>query len=182
VFLPPRPTGETIHSLSFYCYSLSGTEVLCRRSAFYRSILELHRFKALVSFACPCPSSCGSNLRNCFSLFRAKLLHSDECGNPPVLLAFGQRSTGMCLPEPSPTQRCGNNVCESPFILTCPCLAISSDLLATLNFFEQYAAAPYCPNNANSPGDKVTCAVGNCPLVEADGTLTLSEFQKYVPK
>lgn len=55
--------------------------------------------------------------------------------------------------------------------------AISSDLLATLNLYEQYAAAPYCPNNVNSVGDKLTCSAGNCPLVQADNTLTLSEFQ-----
>ncbi|OCK81543.1 alpha/beta-hydrolase [Lepidopterella palustris CBS 459.81] len=48
---------------------------------------------------------------------------------------------------------------------------------ATLNFYEQYAAAAYCPSNNDSPNTKVTCSSGNCPLVESDDTNTVSEFQ-----
>ncbi|KAF2840229.1 alpha/beta-hydrolase [Patellaria atrata CBS 101060] len=42
---------------------------------------------------------------------------------------------------------------------------------------EQYAAAGYCPGNNNSPGTKLTCTSGVCPLVEAANTNTVIEFQ-----
>jgi len=64
--------------------------------------------------------------------------------------------------------------------LTSPLLAVSADVLARLNLYEQYAAAAYCPGNNNSPNTKVTCSTGNCPLVQAANTNTVSEFQKYV--
>ncbi|KAF7508723.1 hypothetical protein GJ744_008970 [Endocarpon pusillum] len=54
---------------------------------------------------------------------------------------------------------------------------VSADVLGRLNLWEQYAAAAYCVANNNSPGTKVTCAAGNCPLVEAATTTTLIEFQ-----
>ncbi|ORY15353.1 Alpha/Beta hydrolase protein [Clohesyomyces aquaticus] len=41
---------------------------------------------------------------------------------------------------------------------------------------QQYAAAAYCPLNINTTGTKVTCSVGNCPLVEAADTKTEVEF------
>jgi len=66
-----------------------------------------------------------------------------------------------CLAAPMPIQR----------------RAISSDLLVTLNLFEQYAAAAYCPSNNDSPNTKVTCSSGNCPLVESANTNTVIEFQ-----
>ncbi|KAF2197958.1 alpha/beta-hydrolase [Delitschia confertaspora ATCC 74209] len=54
---------------------------------------------------------------------------------------------------------------------------INSDLLANFNLFEQYAAAAYCSGNNDSPNSKVTCPYGNCPLVQAASTITLTEFQ-----
>ena len=46
---------------------------------------------------------------------------------------------------------------------------------------EQYAAAAYCSVNYNGiPNMKVTCSSGNCPMVEADATDTLTEFEKWV--
>ncbi|KAF2476422.1 alpha/beta-hydrolase [Lindgomyces ingoldianus] len=42
---------------------------------------------------------------------------------------------------------------------------------------EQYSAAAYCPSNNNSPGDKVTCSSGNCPLVQSAKTKTVTEFE-----
>lgn len=54
---------------------------------------------------------------------------------------------------------------------------VSADVLGQLNLWEQYAAAAYCVTNNDSPGTKVTCAAGNCPLVEAASTTTLIEFQ-----
>ncbi|KAI9788714.1 MAG: hypothetical protein M1835_002113 [Candelina submexicana] len=56
-------------------------------------------------------------------------------------------------------------------------LAISADLLAKFNLAEQFAAAAYCPSNNNSPGNKLACSSGNCPLVEAANTITFTEFQ-----
>lgn len=56
--------------------------------------------------------------------------------------------------------------------------AVSQEVFDDLNFYEQYAAAGYCEANNNSTGSKVTCESGNCPLVEADDTETLLEFQK----
>lgn len=68
---------------------------------------------------------------------------------------------GLCFAAPTPIQR----------------RAISSELLAALNLFEQYAAAAYCPSNNDSPNTKVTCSSGNCPLVESSNTNTVVEFQ-----
>jgi Lipase 3 N-terminal region len=55
---------------------------------------------------------------------------------------------------------------------------VSAGVLSQLNLWEQYAAAAYCVSNNNSPGNKVSCAAGNCPLVEAATTTTTIEFQK----
>jgi hypothetical protein len=60
--------------------------------------------------------------------------------------------------------------------LTIP-TAISSDVLSRLQFFSQYSAAAYCPSNNNSPNTKLSCAQGNCPLVESASTSTVSEFE-----
>ncbi|RHZ54512.1 lipase family protein [Aspergillus thermomutatus] len=54
--------------------------------------------------------------------------------------------------------------------------AVSSSVLQELSLFAQYSAASYCTNNINSTGTKLTCSAGNCPLVEAANTKTLSEF------
>ncbi|KAI9788784.1 MAG: hypothetical protein M1816_006565 [Peltula sp. TS41687] len=54
---------------------------------------------------------------------------------------------------------------------------ITSDLLSTFKLFSQYAGASYCPGNNDSPNTKITCAAGNCPLVEASDTKTASEFE-----
>jgi triacylglycerol lipase len=57
---------------------------------------------------------------------------------------------------------------------------VSSSVLQKLSLFAQYSAASYCTNNINSTGTKLTCSAGNCPLVEAANTKTLSEFYEYV--
>jgi triacylglycerol lipase len=53
---------------------------------------------------------------------------------------------------------------------------VSASVLQRLTLFAQYSAAAYCTNNINSTGTKLTCAAGNCPLVEAANTVTLAEF------
>ncbi|KAE8149607.1 Alpha/Beta hydrolase protein [Aspergillus avenaceus] len=70
-----------------------------------------------------------------------------------------------------------------PFItlgLSAPTLSprdIPPSFLQTLTLYAQYSAAAYCPDNSNSPGTKLTCSAGNCPLVENADTNTLSEFE-----
>ncbi|KAK5059958.1 hypothetical protein LTR84_009841 [Exophiala bonariae] len=56
--------------------------------------------------------------------------------------------------------------------------AVSQTLLDQLSFYEQYAAAAYCPAN-NSPGSTtaITCEAGNCPLVQTAGAQSVLEFQ-----
>ncbi|KAL1630957.1 hypothetical protein SLS56_004631 [Neofusicoccum ribis] len=55
--------------------------------------------------------------------------------------------------------------------------AVSADLLAKFNLFEQYAAAAYCGTNNDSPGTEVSCSSGNCPLVDTASTNTTLEFE-----
>ncbi|KAB8224531.1 hypothetical protein BDV33DRAFT_233451 [Aspergillus novoparasiticus] len=55
---------------------------------------------------------------------------------------------------------------------------VSSSLLNNLDLLAQYSAAAYCSENLNSTGTKLTCSVGNCPLVEAASTQTLDEFNE----
>jgi hypothetical protein len=55
---------------------------------------------------------------------------------------------------------------------------VSADVLNQLNLWEQYAAAAYCVSNNDSPGNKVSCVAGNCPLVQGATTTTSIEFQK----
>ncbi|KAF1831946.1 alpha/beta-hydrolase [Decorospora gaudefroyi] len=55
--------------------------------------------------------------------------------------------------------------------------AVSSDTLSQLKFFSQYSAAAYCLGNNNSPNTKLSCPQGNCALVEAANTTTLTEFE-----
>ncbi|KAK2756508.1 hypothetical protein FQN54_005401 [Arachnomyces sp. PD_36] len=55
--------------------------------------------------------------------------------------------------------------------------AVEANLLEEFGFYGQYAAAAYCPGNNNSTGTKLTCSTGNCPLVEAANTTTLTEFE-----
>lgn len=57
--------------------------------------------------------------------------------------------------------------------------AISQTVFDNLQFFEQFAAAAYCPSNDDVPtgGTKLTCSAGNCPLVEADNVTTVYEFE-----
>ena len=59
-------------------------------------------------------------------------------------------------------------------------LAISTDVYNNLAFFEQFAAAAYCPGNSDgsTTNTKLTCSAGNCPLVEADDVTTVYEFDK----
>ncbi|KAL8754080.1 MAG: hypothetical protein Q9184_005230 [Pyrenodesmia sp. 2 TL-2023] len=54
---------------------------------------------------------------------------------------------------------------------------ISNDLLNTFKLVSQYAAAAYCPINNDSNDTLLLCKSGNCPLVEAAGAVTLSEFE-----
>jgi hypothetical protein len=56
-----------------------------------------------------------------------------------------------------------------------PSPAISSDLLATFNLYEQYAAATYCPGN-NNKNIKLNCSCGNCPLVQKTNAVTVLGF------
>ncbi|KAF1940384.1 alpha/beta-hydrolase [Clathrospora elynae] len=58
--------------------------------------------------------------------------------------------------------------------------AIPAPLLSQLSFFSQYSAAAYCFSNNNSPDTKLLCAQGNCPLVEAANTSTVSEFENSI--
>ncbi|OJD40793.1 lipase class 3 [Diplodia corticola] len=58
--------------------------------------------------------------------------------------------------------------------------AVSADLLAKFNLFEQYSAASYCAQNNNSTGTEVSCEAGNCPLVDAATTDTVIEFEDSV--
>ncbi|KAJ5059972.1 Alpha/Beta hydrolase protein [Bipolaris maydis] len=55
--------------------------------------------------------------------------------------------------------------------------AVSADVLSQLQFFSQYSAAAYCTINNNSSDTKVVCPQGNCPLVEAANTNTVTEFE-----
>ncbi|KAE8134727.1 Alpha/Beta hydrolase protein [Aspergillus pseudotamarii] len=54
---------------------------------------------------------------------------------------------------------------------------VSPQFLQQLTLYAQYAAAAYCSANTNSPDTKLTCSVGNCPLVEGANTKTLTEFE-----
>ncbi len=58
--------------------------------------------------------------------------------------------------------------------------AIPTDVYNNLAFFEQFAAAAYCPSNSDgsTTGAKLKCSAGNCPLVEADDVTTVYEFAK----
>ncbi|KAM0805935.1 Lip3 precursor [Usnea florida] len=58
-------------------------------------------------------------------------------------------------------------------------LALDPTTFANLQFFEQFAAASYCEADidVSNGGTKVTCAAGNCPLVQADAVTTVYEFQ-----
>ena len=63
-------------------------------------------------------------------------------------------------------------------------LAISGNDLSNLQLFSQFSAAAYCPNNNidKAGGTKLTCSVGNCPLVQDSDVVSVYEFQKYVLK
>ncbi|KAF2440756.1 alpha/beta-hydrolase [Karstenula rhodostoma CBS 690.94] len=41
---------------------------------------------------------------------------------------------------------------------------------------EQYASAAYCKKNFNSPGDRITCSDGTCPLVQAANATSAIEY------
>ena len=59
-------------------------------------------------------------------------------------------------------------------------IAVSENQLAQLALYEQYAAAAYCPNNnIPSSSNVISCSTGNCPLVQAAGATSLTEFQEY---
>ncbi|KAL8718477.1 MAG: hypothetical protein Q9225_004391 [Loekoesia sp. 1 TL-2023] len=56
---------------------------------------------------------------------------------------------------------------------------ISAGDYDNLNLFEQFAAAAYCPGNNNDQAgnSKITCAAGNCPLVQNDDVVSVYEFE-----
>ncbi|KEY69353.1 hypothetical protein S7711_08111 [Stachybotrys chartarum IBT 7711] len=54
---------------------------------------------------------------------------------------------------------------------------VNLGLLSTFQLMKQYADAAYCQENNNSPGDKVSCHFNNCPLVQAQNTTTIAEFE-----
>ncbi|KAI9849410.1 MAG: hypothetical protein M1838_000153 [Thelocarpon superellum] len=55
--------------------------------------------------------------------------------------------------------------------------SIADDVFSKLVLYSQWSAAAYCMNNNDAPGNKVTCPVGNCPLVEAADTVTTTDFE-----
>lgn len=56
---------------------------------------------------------------------------------------------------------------------------VPANLFGNFRYVAQYAAAAYCNDNTNkSPRTKLTCAKGNCPLVEEADTTTLIEFSR----
>lgn len=71
-----------------------------------------------------------------------------------------------------------------PFSSTCIYdnhkLDISVDLLHRFELMAQYAAAAYCSSNNNSTGTPITCPAGICPLIEAAGAHSVSEFENTV--
>lgn len=60
--------------------------------------------------------------------------------------------------------------------------AISGNDFTNLQLFEQFSAAAYCPANNmdKAGGTKLTCSVGNCPLVQDSDVVSVYEFQKSV--
>ncbi|KAL8844090.1 MAG: hypothetical protein Q9176_001496 [Flavoplaca citrina] len=57
--------------------------------------------------------------------------------------------------------------------------AISGNDLSNLQLFSQFSGAAYCPNNNidKAGGTKLTCSVGNCPLVQDSDVVSVYEFQ-----
>lgn len=56
-------------------------------------------------------------------------------------------------------------------------IGIPEDLLQRFQLMAEYSAAAYCPGNNDSPGNQITCPIGNCPHVEAVNATTMEEFQ-----
>ena len=62
---------------------------------------------------------------------------------------------------------------------------ISQDLFDMMQLMAQYSAAAYYPHNVNTPNDKLSCSLDqcpnlpkdNCPRVEQAVTYTAEEFQ-----
>ncbi|KAH7115385.1 Alpha/Beta hydrolase protein [Dactylonectria estremocensis] len=54
---------------------------------------------------------------------------------------------------------------------------VNPGLLSMFHLMKQYADAAYCQENNNSPGGKVSCHFNNCPLVQAENTTTIAEFE-----
>lgn len=93
-------------------------------------------------------------------------------------------------------QQCGDDPedCDTGFLYFNSCQnpkntteqkGIDQDLLDSLRFFSQLAAASYWPGNNNSTGDLLKCSgdscskvpVGNCPDVEKGEYMTVSEWK-----
>lgn len=58
-------------------------------------------------------------------------------------------------------------------------LDVSSALVADMTLFSQYSAATHCSAvDTGTVGTLITCASGNCPLVEAAGATLLGSFDE----
>lgn len=58
--------------------------------------------------------------------------------------------------------------------------AITSNLLYSFAFYEQCAAAAYCPGDTNSTNSKITWSTTTCPLVQAANMVSILEFQNTI--
>ncbi|KAF2099514.1 alpha/beta-hydrolase [Rhizodiscina lignyota] len=47
----------------------------------------------------------------------------------------------------------------------------------SLNLYEQYSAAAYCPNNNDASNTQITCPAKNCPLVQSAKAMSTDEFE-----
>ena len=106
-----------------------------------------------------------------FSLFVActASLSESDCGPDPDDCERGFLTFNSCLNPKNTSEQRG----------------IEQDLLDSLRFFSQFAAAAYWPDNNNSTGDLLKCSgdscpkipSGNCPDVEKGEYTTVSEWK-----
>ncbi|EMD89931.1 hypothetical protein COCHEDRAFT_62145, partial [Bipolaris maydis C5] len=57
-------------------------------------------------------------------------------------------------------------------------VAVTDELVSDMGLMSQYASAAYCSDNYNSPGDKVSCVDGKCPMIQAADTNTVAEYSE----
>ncbi|KAI8937728.1 hypothetical protein NX059_005428 [Plenodomus lindquistii] len=55
---------------------------------------------------------------------------------------------------------------------------VGADLLGKFKLMGQYASAAYCASNYGSSDDQITCASGNCPLVQDADSSSLAEYSR----